>query len=244
MFRSVIAVLLALVALLAWAGPAAAHGRSGEADVRFAQTIGGMEITVGVRASLRVPAPLQVGVVAHTPGRGGRINLAIRSVEGGGSSSGTVRVEAGRPGVYPVMLPVDRVGPPELEGSVLPLAVLVSRTPLWEVVANAAFACVAAALIGVLAPEATTRMIEALQPLLPTDEDRALQAAADRLTERERQVCELIAQGLSDDEIAHRLFISRYTVKVHVSSILTKLDLPDRVHVLISWSRLRGPRLP
>ncbi|MGW0196143.1 response regulator [Nonomuraea sp. NPDC003201] len=96
----------------------------------------------------------------------------------------------------------------------------------------------------VLAPEATTRMIEALQPLLPTDEDRALQAAADRLTERERQVCELIAQGLSNNEIAHRLFISRYTVKVHVSSILTKLDLPDRVHVLISWSRLRGPRLP
>ncbi|TDC09692.1 response regulator transcription factor [Nonomuraea longispora] len=94
----------------------------------------------------------------------------------------------------------------------------------------------------VLAPEATTRMIEALQPLLPTDEDRALLAAADRLTERETQVCELIAQGMSNNEIAHQLFISHYTVKVHVSSILAKLDLPDRVHVLISWSRLRGLR--
>ncbi|NBE95283.1 response regulator transcription factor [Nonomuraea sp. KC401] len=94
----------------------------------------------------------------------------------------------------------------------------------------------------VLAPEATTRMIEALQPLLPTNEDRALLAAADRLTERENQVCELIAQGMSNNEIAHQLFISHYTVKVHVSSILTKLDLPDRVHVLISWSRLRGLR--
>jgi hypothetical protein len=53
----------------------------------------------------------------------------------------------------------------------------------------------AAAGQSVLAPEATTCMIEALQPLLPTDEDRALPEAADRLIEREREVCELIAEG-------------------------------------------------
>ncbi|MEO3873358.1 LuxR C-terminal-related transcriptional regulator [Nonomuraea sp. B12E4] len=94
----------------------------------------------------------------------------------------------------------------------------------------------------VLAPEATTRMIEALQPPIPTAEDHALLEAARRLTDRARDVCALIAEGLSNDDIAGRLLISRCTVKVHVSSILTKLGLPDRLHVLMAWTRLRSPR--
>jgi RNA polymerase sigma factor (sigma-70 family) len=92
----------------------------------------------------------------------------------------------------------------------------------------------------VLAPEATTRMIEALRPELPTESDRAMLAAVRRLTEREREVCELLATGMSNDEIAGRLSISRYTVKVHVSNVLAKLNAPDRVQVVLAWSRLRG----
>jgi DNA-binding NarL/FixJ family response regulator len=91
----------------------------------------------------------------------------------------------------------------------------------------------------VLAPEATARMIEALQPTLPKPEDRALLASLDRLTSREREVCELIAEGRSNEEIAARLVISRYTVKVHASSILAKLGLTDRMQVVLAWSRLR-----
>ncbi|MDP4506907.1 hypothetical protein [Nonomuraea turcica] len=167
MIRRIVAALLALAALLAWAAPAAAHGRSGETDVRFAQTISGMEITVVVRASVRVPSPLQVDVVVHGPGQGGRLDLALRSVAGGGASSGSVRVEAGRPGMYPVVLSVARVGPHELElragaeRSVLPFAVLVPRTPLWEVVVYAAFACAAVALIGALVGAAMSRRVVA-----------------------------------------------------------------------------------
>ncbi|GAA5047787.1 hypothetical protein HNP84_000303 [Thermocatellispora tengchongensis] len=163
MVKRLIPALLALAAVLAWAGPAAAHGRSGEADVRFAQTIAGMEITVVVRASVAVPSPLQVDVVAHEPGPGGRLDLELRSIEDGGSSSGSVRIEADRPGMYPLVLAVDRVGPHELElraggeRSVLPFAVLVPETPLWEVVVYAAFACAAVALIGALVGAALAR---------------------------------------------------------------------------------------
>jgi RNA polymerase sigma factor (sigma-70 family) len=92
----------------------------------------------------------------------------------------------------------------------------------------------------VLAPEATARMISAFRPAMPTDEDQVLLRAIQGLSRREREVCELIAAGLANDEIAQRLTISRYTVKVHVSNILGKLGVPDRVHVVLAWSRLRG----
>ncbi|WP_328491448.1 response regulator transcription factor [Streptomyces sp. NBC_00414] len=93
----------------------------------------------------------------------------------------------------------------------------------------------------VLAPEATARMLETFHPALPTAEDRRLQAALRHLSPREREVCELVGQGLSNDDIAGRLRISRYTVKAHVSSILAKLEVPDRVHVVLALGRGAHP---
>jgi DNA-binding NarL/FixJ family response regulator len=60
---------------------------------------------------------------------------------------------------------------------------------------------------------------------------------ADRLTERERAVLVLIAEGLSNTEIAARIHIGVGTVKDHVSTILTKLDVGSRVQAALVAQR-------
>ena len=57
--------------------------------------------------------------------------------------------------------------------------------------------------------------------------------ALDELSDREREVFRLIARGLSNAEIGKELFISETTVKTHVTHILQKLDLRDRVQAVV-----------
>jgi DNA-binding NarL/FixJ family response regulator len=84
----------------------------------------------------------------------------------------------------------------------------------------------------VLSPSTTRRLIERFVPLLPTPAAAATDALA-ALTSREREVFGLVAQGRSNREIADTLFLSEGTVKIHVSRLLGKLGLRDRVHAVI-----------
>jgi DNA-binding NarL/FixJ family response regulator len=54
-----------------------------------------------------------------------------------------------------------------------------------------------------------------------------------RLTEREREILSLVAEGLSNDEIAVRLYLSPLTTKTHVSRVLAKLDARDRAQRVV-----------
>src|SRR5215510_5517508 len=82
-----------------------------------------------------------------------------------------------------------------------------------------------------LSPSVTRRVIERLAQQ-PTP-DLANRAKLDELTARERDVLELVARGLSNREIAAALFVEESTVRTHVKHILMKLDLRDRVQVVI-----------
>ena len=87
----------------------------------------------------------------------------------------------------------------------------------------------------VVAPSTTRRLLDHVAPLLRTQSpERARHSAAvERLTAREREVFELIAQGQSNPEIAAGLFLSEATVKTHVGHILAKLNARDRVQIVV-----------
>jgi DNA-binding NarL/FixJ family response regulator len=82
-----------------------------------------------------------------------------------------------------------------------------------------------------LAPTVTRRLIEEFVRRPPPGDQAPERLAA--LTDREREVMALIARGLSNGEIAERLYLSGATVKTHVNRILGKLDLRDRVQAVV-----------
>ncbi|MFB4278741.1 MULTISPECIES: response regulator [unclassified Nonomuraea] len=81
-----------------------------------------------------------------------------------------------------------------------------------------------------LAPAVTRRLISEFARLSPRPPARTLST----LTPRETQVLRLVAEGLSNPEIAARLIVTEETVKTHVSRVLNKLGLRDRTQAVVT----------
>ena len=84
----------------------------------------------------------------------------------------------------------------------------------------------------VLAPAVTRQLLDQVARRLPAATSRSPAALAE-LTDREQQVLRMLAAGLSNAEISHALVLSEATVKTHVSNLLGKLGLRDRVQAVI-----------
>jgi DNA-binding NarL/FixJ family response regulator len=105
---------------------------------------------------------------------------------------------------------------------------LLKDTPAKELVAAIRVIAHGEAL---LSPSVTRRLIEEFAHR-PEPESVAA-ALPDDLTEREREALELLAHGLSNREIAARMFIGEATAKTHVSRLLMKLGVRDRVQAVV-----------
>ncbi|WP_018352341.1 response regulator transcription factor [Longispora albida] len=92
---------------------------------------------------------------------------------------------------------------------------------------------VVAAGEAVVAPRVTKALLDRFAGQLGPQSASASDARLSLLTDRESEVMLLVAQGLSNAEIAERLFVAEATVKTHIGRILTKLELRDRVQAVI-----------
>lgn len=105
---------------------------------------------------------------------------------------------------------------------------------LKDVTAEQLFDAVRVVAVGdaLLAPNVTRRLISEFATM--RNGPRSKPASLDQLTPREVDVLVLLAEGLSNREIAARLVVAEETVKTHVSRILTKLGLRDRTQAVVA----------
>jgi DNA-binding NarL/FixJ family response regulator len=91
---------------------------------------------------------------------------------------------------------------------------------------------VVAAGDALLTPEVTRQLLDRVARRLPAPVGKGPEVLTE-LTEREREVLELLARGMSNAEIAEALVVGEATVKTHVSNVLMKLGLRDRVQAVV-----------
>lgn len=85
-------------------------------------------------------------------------------------------------------------------------------------------------------PAVTKKLVAKLQQPAPAADPRI-----ESLTEREREILDLIAQGLTNRQIGERMFLAEKTIKNYVSTLLTKLGMQRRTQVAVYGATLRQP---
>ena len=91
----------------------------------------------------------------------------------------------------------------------------------------------------ILTPRITKKLVEYQQSkFIFQDQQNIFIESFKSLTTRERDICALIAQGLSNDDIAKKLFLETKSVKRYVSRILSKLHLSNRTQIAINLIKL------
>ncbi len=98
---------------------------------------------------------------------------------------------------------------------------------------------VVAAGDALLAPSVTKRVIAAASSGRSTSGSNEHDEVASSLTDREDEVLRLVAKGMSNAEIASTLFLGEATIKTHVSNVLVKIGVRDRVQVVV-WAYENG----
>lgn len=83
----------------------------------------------------------------------------------------------------------------------------------------------------VISPQLTDKLVE--EYTSKENKVSPINQALSKLTDREREVLELIGLGRNNAEIAHELFIAEVTVKTHVGRVLRKINARDRVHAVV-----------
>jgi len=82
-------------------------------------------------------------------------------------------------------------------------------------------------------PEVAVKVLDKFSELAKGSLDRHRDPRAELLTEREKEICRLIAEGKNNSEIAGGLYLSEGTVKNHITKVLIKLDLRDRTQLAV-----------
>lgn len=81
--------------------------------------------------------------------------------------------------------------------------------------------------------EVAVKVIDKFSELAKEKREKSIDPRVDLLTDREKDICRLIAEGKNNKEIADELFLSQGTVKNHITRVLIKLDLRDRTQLAV-----------